>query len=69
MSEQEQLSKKQELIEVLKESIDHIQHIPDEDIEKRNTKMNAENGVGYLLTTGQFHMWIVKIPSRHTADK
>lgn len=62
MSEQETLSKKQELLEILQEAKEHLETLPDEEINKRKTKMQAESGIGYYITSEQFHMWIVKMP-------
>jgi len=61
MSEQEQLSKKDELLAILQESIENLQSIPENDIEKRKTKFNTENGTGYYISTDRTHMWIVDL--------
>lgn len=53
--------KKQELITILKESLAYLENVSDKEIEKRETKMNTDNGTGYLISNEQFHMWIVKI--------
>lgn len=61
MSEQGHLSKKVELLAILRESIDIIQSLPEEEIEKRKTKLNTDNGTGYYISNNKVHMWIVKL--------
>lgn len=64
MSDQEPLSKKDELLAILHESINYLHSIPEEEIEKRRTKINTEKGSGYYHSDEQIHMWIVKFDSK-----
>ncbi len=64
MSEQERLSIKDELLNLLEKSIDHIKTISDEQIEKRFTKLNTENGIGYYISDKKVHLWVVDLPEK-----
>lgn len=64
MSEQEQLSIKDELLNLMEKSVEHIKTIPDEQIEKRFTKLNTENGFGYYVSDKKVHLWIVDLPDK-----
>lgn len=60
MSEQQQLTNKEELLAILQESIKYVQNISDEEILKKKTTLNTDKGMGYLLSNEQFHIWVVK---------
>jgi hypothetical protein len=60
MSDQSAITTKEELLIILRETIETISNTPDEDIEKRKTKMNTENGIGYYISNKDIHCWIVK---------
>lgn len=64
MSEQKQLTIKDELLNLMEKSIEHIKTIPDEQIEKRFTKLNTENGIGYYVSDNKVHLWIVDLPDK-----
>ena len=64
MSEQEEQSIKQELLELMQNSMKSVELLSDEEIVRRQTKFNLETGIGYLVTNEQFHLWIVKLPGR-----
>ena len=64
MSDQHQLSIKEELLALMHETINHLQNDPEEEFIRRQTKLNTENGIGYLVTNEQFHLWIVKLPGK-----
>ena len=64
MSEQEQQSIKDELLNLMEKSIKHIKTLPDEQIEKRLTKLNTENSIGYYVSDNKVHLWIVDLPEK-----
>ncbi len=61
MIDHQEMTKKDELIEILIESIEQIKNLPDKEIEKRKTKLNTENGTGYYISNEQVHLWLVKL--------
>ena len=60
MNNPKHLSRKEELILILQESIEHLQNIPDKTIDKREIRMNTDKGTGYYFSDDKFHLWLVK---------
>ena len=64
MSNQQTMTSKEELLEVLQDLIKNIESINDSEIEKRDTKLNVEKGTGYYLSNNHFHLWLVKLANK-----
>jgi len=60
MDRQEILTTKEELLSVLRQAIENVKEITEEDIEKRKTKINLSNATGFYVSNKMIHFWIVK---------
>ena len=60
MSEQKDQARRDELIAILQESIEHLKTLPDEAIDKRKIRMNTDKGTGYYFSDDKFHLWLIK---------